>query len=60
MAVATVFVVILPFEWSNPVTFLSKIYFGAYSTYPVTTFNAFNIWGFWRDVAYLTHRAFFS
>ncbi|MCX8153532.1 MAG: hypothetical protein N3E52_03755, partial [Candidatus Bathyarchaeota archaeon] len=27
---ATVFIVILPFEWSNPVTFLSNIYFGAY------------------------------
>ena len=48
VAVVTVFAVILPFEWTNnnPVTFLSDIYFGAYSNYPYTTFNAFNIWGF--------------
>ncbi len=45
-AVATVFAVILPFEWSNPVTFISSKYFGAYSTYQYTTLNAFNIWGF--------------
>lgn len=42
---ATVFVVILPFEWSNPVTFLSKIYFGAYGGYQYTSINAFNLWG---------------
>jgi Gpi18-like mannosyltransferase len=42
---ATVFVVILPFEWSNPLTFLSKIYFGAYSGYQYTSINAFNLWG---------------
>jgi Gpi18-like mannosyltransferase len=46
VAVATVFAVILPFEWSNPVTFLSSKYFGAYGTYPYTTLNAFNVWGF--------------
>jgi Gpi18-like mannosyltransferase len=46
VAVATVFAVILPFEWSNPVTFLSKIYFGAYNGYKYTTLNAFNFWGF--------------
>jgi dolichyl-phosphate-mannose-protein mannosyltransferase len=46
VAAATVFAVILPFEWSNPVTFLSNMYFGAYSTYKFTTLNAFNIWGF--------------
>jgi dolichyl-phosphate-mannose-protein mannosyltransferase len=47
-AIITVFAVILPFEWTdgNPVTFLSDIYFGAYSTYAYTTVNAFNIWGF--------------
>jgi Gpi18-like mannosyltransferase len=47
---ATVFAVILPFEWSNPVTFLSNIYFGAYSGYAVTSVNAFNTWalgGLW-------------
>jgi dolichyl-phosphate-mannose-protein mannosyltransferase len=47
---ATVFAVILPFEWSNPVTFLSNIYFGAYEGYAVTSVNAFNTWalgGLW-------------
>jgi Gpi18-like mannosyltransferase len=42
---ASVFVVILPFEWTNPVTFLSTIYFGAYSGYKYTSINAFNLWG---------------
>jgi Gpi18-like mannosyltransferase len=48
--VATVFLVIIPFEWSNPINFLYNIYFGAYGGYAVTTVNAFNIWalvGFW-------------
>jgi Gpi18-like mannosyltransferase len=47
-AIATVFAVILPFEWvgGNPVSFLSKIYFGAYGMYQATTINAFNLWGF--------------
>ncbi|HLN88599.1 MAG TPA: glycosyltransferase 87 family protein [Candidatus Binatia bacterium] len=42
---ATVFLVILPFEWSNPVTFLSGIYFGAYGGYAFASINAFNLWG---------------
>ncbi|MCW4007458.1 MAG: hypothetical protein NWF09_02025 [Candidatus Bathyarchaeota archaeon] len=49
-AAATVFAVILPFEWSNPVTFLSGIYLGAYSGYGYTSINAFNTWalgGLW-------------
>jgi Gpi18-like mannosyltransferase len=49
--VGTVFLVILPFEWSNPVTFLSRIYFGAYDWYHFTSVNAFNVWGMfgmWR------------
>jgi Gpi18-like mannosyltransferase len=41
----TVFLVILPFQWSNPLTFLSHIYFGAYGEYAVTSVNAFNLWG---------------
>jgi Gpi18-like mannosyltransferase len=45
-AVGTVFAVILPFEWSNPITFISSKYFGAYATYPYTSINAFNIWAF--------------
>lgn len=50
--VATIFIVILPFEWSNPVTFLSDIYFGAYGGYEFTSINAFNIWalyGLWIE-----------
>ena len=49
-AVATVLVVIIPFEWSNPITFLSDIYFGALGGYAVTSVNAFNTWalvGLW-------------
>jgi Gpi18-like mannosyltransferase len=42
---ATVFLVILPFEWGNPITFLTKIYFGAYGGYAYTSINAFNLWG---------------
>ncbi len=42
---ATIFLVILPFEWGNPITFLSNIYFGAYGGYQYTSINAFNIWG---------------
>jgi Gpi18-like mannosyltransferase len=47
---ATIFAVIIPFEWSNPLTFLSNIYFGAYSGYEYTSINAFNMWalgGLW-------------
>ncbi|MCW4000486.1 MAG: glycosyltransferase family 39 protein [Candidatus Bathyarchaeota archaeon] len=43
---AALFLLILPFDWAgNPVTFLSNIYFGAYSGYQFTSINAFNIWG---------------
>ncbi len=48
---ATIIAVIIPFEWSNPVEFLSKIYFGAYGGYQATSINAFNLWafgGFWK------------
>jgi Gpi18-like mannosyltransferase len=51
VAAATIFAVIIPFEWSNPITFLTNIYFGAYSGYAYTSVNAFNIWAFggiWR------------
>ena len=47
---ATLFAVIIPFEWSNPITFLSNIYFGAYGGYAYTSINAFNMWalgGLW-------------
>ena len=49
-AAATLFVVIIPFEWSKPITFLSNIYFGAYQGYDFTSVNAFNTWalgGLW-------------
>jgi dolichyl-phosphate-mannose-protein mannosyltransferase len=53
---ATLFVVILPFDWNgNPITFLSNIYFGAYGGYAYTSINAFNIWGLfglWKSDAY--------
>jgi Gpi18-like mannosyltransferase len=42
---ATIFAVILPMQWSNPITFLTDIYFGAYSGYEFTSINAFNLWG---------------
>jgi Gpi18-like mannosyltransferase len=57
----TVFAVILPFEWSNPVTFLSTIYFGAYSNYQYTSINAFNLWGLFGLAAftlYVLHKRF--
>ncbi|XHH07855.1 MAG: hypothetical protein ACFCUE_09780 [Candidatus Bathyarchaeia archaeon] len=41
----TIFAVILPMQWSNPITFLSDIYFGAYGGYAYTSINAFNTWG---------------
>jgi Gpi18-like mannosyltransferase len=47
---ATLLAVIIPFEWSNPITFLTDIYFGAYGGYEVTSVNAFNMWalgGLW-------------
>ena len=60
---ATIFVVILPLEWSNPLTFLSNIYFNAYNNpiYQVTSLNAFNVWalgGMWipdtQGISFLT------
>jgi Gpi18-like mannosyltransferase len=47
---ATIFTVIIPFEWSNPITFLGDIYLGAYGGYAYTSINAFNMWalgGLW-------------
>jgi Gpi18-like mannosyltransferase len=47
---ATVFVVILPFEWSSPITFLANNYFFGYGEYACTSVNAFNTWalgGLW-------------
>lgn len=47
---ATVFVVVLPFEVGNPVTFLYNVYSAGYTYYNVTSVNAFNLWalfGLW-------------
>jgi Gpi18-like mannosyltransferase len=41
----TIFVIILPMQWNNPMSFLYNIYFGAYSGYAYTSINAFNLWG---------------
>jgi Gpi18-like mannosyltransferase len=49
---ATILIVIIPFKWDNPVTFLFNIYLAGYSGYQYTTINAFNIWafiGFWES-----------
>jgi Gpi18-like mannosyltransferase len=43
--IATIFAVILPMQWNNPVTFFYDIYFGAYGGYEYTSVNAFNLWG---------------
>jgi Gpi18-like mannosyltransferase len=43
---ATIFVVILPFNWGgSPISFLTNIYFVAYKGYAYTSINAFNLWG---------------
>ncbi len=42
---ATVFLVILPFEWSNPVTFLTKYTLELTEDTHYTSINAFNLWG---------------
>jgi Gpi18-like mannosyltransferase len=43
---ATIFVIVLPFQWSGePFASLSKIYFGGFGQYSVTSVNAFNLWG---------------
>ncbi len=44
------FLVIVPFHWDNPITFLIDRYSG-YSVYPYNSLNAYNFWallGFWK------------
>lgn len=51
---STVLVLIMPFTWDDPVTFLFNIYSTGYAGYQYTTINAFNIWaffGFWKPDA---------
>jgi len=46
---AVIFIVIIPFNWENPVVFLVERYAG-YFVYPYTSINAYNFWaldGFW-------------
>ncbi|MCK5628180.1 glycosyltransferase family 39 protein [Candidatus Bathyarchaeota archaeon] len=44
VGISALIVLIIPFEWSNPIKFLSSIYFGALEGYAYTTVNAFNLW----------------
>ena len=50
VCIALVFLLILPFHWSNPISFLIDRYSG-YSVYPYNSINAYNFWalkGFWK------------
>ena len=50
VSVALIFILILPFHWSNPITFLIDHYEG-YSKYAYNSVNAYNFWalmGFWK------------
>lgn len=46
-----IFLVLIPFHWDNPVTFLIDRYKG-YNMYPYNSLNAYNFWallGFWKN-----------
>ncbi|NYT00717.1 MAG: phospholipid carrier-dependent glycosyltransferase [Methanocellales archaeon] len=48
---ASVFLIILPFRWSNPIEFLIGIYSTGYEYYAYNSVSAYNIWafaGFWK------------
>lgn len=45
VAAFTVFLVSFPFAGFNPVGFLYNLYRQAYSVYPYTSVNAYNLWG---------------
>ncbi|MDD3421047.1 MAG: phospholipid carrier-dependent glycosyltransferase [Methanocellales archaeon] len=48
---ASVFLVILPFRWDNPIEFLINIYSTGYGYYAFNSVSAYNIWafaGFWK------------
>ena len=48
---ASVFLIILPFRWNNPIEFLIKIYSSGYEYYAFNSVSAYNIWafaGFWK------------
>ncbi|MFA5374739.1 MAG: glycosyltransferase 87 family protein [Dehalococcoidia bacterium] len=51
ICIALIFLFILPFHWSNPITFLIDRYSG-YGVYPYNSVNAYNLWallGFWKQ-----------
>ncbi len=48
---ALLFLLILPFNWDNPIAFLIDRYAG-YNVYPYNSLNAYNFWallGFWKS-----------
>ncbi|MFC1787009.1 phospholipid carrier-dependent glycosyltransferase, partial [Halobacteriota archaeon] len=48
---ASVFLIILPFRWDNPLQFLINIYSTGYEYYAFNSISAYNIWaftGFWK------------
>jgi Gpi18-like mannosyltransferase len=48
---ASVFLIILPFRWNNPIRFLIEIYSTGYEYYAFNSVSAYNIWafaGFWK------------
>ncbi len=48
---ASVFLIILPFRWDNPLEFLINIYSTGYEYYAFNSVSAYNIWafaGFWK------------
>jgi Gpi18-like mannosyltransferase len=50
VCIALVFLIIAPFHWNNPITFLIDRFSG-YSVYPYNSINAYNFWallGFWK------------
>ena len=52
ISATTTLIIILPFEWGNPLDFLVDIYITGYVGYSFTSINAFNFWafhGFWES-----------
>ena len=50
--IALIFIVIAPFHWNNPITFLIDRYKEGYTLYPFNSLNAYNFWallGFFKD-----------
>jgi len=50
--IALIFIVIAPFHWNNPITFLTDRYSVGYNLYRSNSLNAYNFWallGFFKD-----------